>query len=159
MLLSTYVFMIRIREWHMHVLPHDTLTGLAIQQESWCESSQCLYILCTLTAATWKQKSKDLAKLSHTWCSLPGGKARCAALFQMAKQTYTAEAAKQALLDLLPPTDQCWVQFFFGDFHWLSSLKGRSSLFCALIWEQAAERNGRARPNHRACVIPFTVSK
>lgn len=61
--------------------------------------------------------------------------------------------------DLLPPTDQCWVQFFFGDFHWLSSLKGSSSLLCTLIWKVAVEGNGRVMPNHRSCVIPLMASK
>lgn len=61
--------------------------------------------------------------------------------------------------DLLPPTDQWWVQFFFGDVHWLSSLKGRSSRLCTLIWKLAVERNGRVMPTYRSCVIPFMVSK
>lgn len=61
--------------------------------------------------------------------------------------------------DLLPPADQWWVQFFFGDVHWLSSLKGRSSRLCTLIWELAVERNGRVMPTYRSCVIPLMVSK
>ena len=132
-LLSAYVFVICIIEQHMHVLPCDTLPGLVMQQGSWCECSQCLHILCTFPAAKWKQKSKDLAKLSHTWCSLPGRKASCAGLFQTAKHDMHSCSCETSPADLLPPTDQCRVQFFFGDVHWLRSLKGRSSLLCTLI--------------------------
>lgn len=63
---SAYVLVICVIERHMHVLPCDMPPGLVMQQGSRCGSSQCLRILCIFPAATRKQKSKDLAKLSHT---------------------------------------------------------------------------------------------
>lgn len=80
-------------EQHMHILPGDTQVGSTpgpvMEKGSWWEPFECLHILCIVPEAAREQK------VQH---SLSGGKESYPGLLQVAKQTCTDEAEKQALL-------------------------------------------------------------
>lgn len=117
--------------WHTRHM--GSTPGPVMEKGSWWEPSECLHVLCTIPEATGEQKSTMKAtqdcsrwKNKHSW------------------------SWKTSPADWLPPTDQCGVQCFLGDSHWLCFWKVRSSLLPALIWELAVKRNGRvmANPGH-----------
>lgn len=89
------LFVICVIAQHMHILPGDTQGTRAAHLVLWWNRNHDGKPLSASVSCASFQKQQGSRKVQ---CSLPGGKESPPGLFQVAKQTCTAEAEKQALL-------------------------------------------------------------